>query len=571
MLYADMNYMDYSSKEEKMGLGRFIVISLILIASTVDSFKIEVDSITVESAASTFIPKDIPFLQILGCGIVWLEPLFLEEFPSSFRSLDVVSFRSGSIINNMDLTFLSTSPDDAQVKSVLIKAAPTVNDFDIEADSITVESAEEFPSSFRSLDVVSFRSGSIINNMDLTFLSTSPDDAQVKSVLIKAAPTVNDFDIEADSITVESAEEFPSSFRSLDVVSFRSGSIINNMDLTFLSTSPDDAQVKSVLIKAAPTVNDFDIEADSITVESAEEFPSSFRSLDVISFRSGSIINNMDLTFLSTSPDDAQIKTVLIKAAPTVNGFDIEADSITVESAEEFPSSFRSLDVISFRSGSIINNMDLTFLSTSPDDAQIKTVLIKAAPTVNGFDIEADSITVESAEEFPSSFRSLDVVSFRSGSIINNMDLTFLSTSPDDAQIKSVLIKAAPTVNGFDIEADSITVESAAFRQRASMIKGQLEPLYKRTFPSSFRSLNMVSFRNGSVINNMDLRFTGIFPNNTQIANVLINAASDVTGFDIETSSISVDGAFSSGVRHKISIVTASCLAVLSWLLSSQQ
>ncbi|KAM7377352.1 hypothetical protein PAMA_013915 [Pampus argenteus] len=72
--------------------------------------------------------------------------------------------------------------------------------------------------------------------------------------------------------------------------------------------------------------------------------------------------------------------------------------------------------------------------------------------------------------------------------------------------------------------------------------KVQLEPLYQRTFPSSFRSLDVLSFRNGSVINNMDLRFKGTFPNNTQIANVLINAASDVTGFDIETSSITVDG-----------------------------
>ncbi|GLD72698.1 gamete and mating-type specific protein A-like isoform X1 [Lates japonicus] len=75
------------------------------------------------------------------------------------------------------------------------------------------------------------------------------------------------------------------------------------------------------------------------------------------------------------------------------------------------------------------------------------------------------------------------------------------------------------------------------------MIKGQLEPLYRIEFPSSFRSLNVVEFSNGSIFNKMDLSFISTsVPNNTQIVSVLINAASNVTGFDIEGSSITVDG-----------------------------
>ncbi|GLD53726.1 cell wall protein DAN4-like isoform X1 [Lates japonicus] len=102
------------------------------------------------------------------------------------------------------------------------------------------------------------------------------------------------------------------------------------------------------------------------------------------------------------------------------------------------------------------------------------------------------------------------------------------------------------------------------------MIKGQLEPLYQTEFPSSYRSLNVVAFSGGSVITTMDLDFIStLAPNNTQIASVLINA--NVTGFDIEGSSITVDGISSSGVSHKISLFTASCLVLLSWLLSSQQ
>ncbi|XP_074479869.1 uncharacterized protein LOC141760718 [Sebastes fasciatus] len=118
---------------------------------------------------------------------------------------------------------------------------------------------------------------------------------------------------------------------------------------------------------------------------------------------------------------------------------------------------------------------------------------------------------------------------------------------------------------------DLLDPSSTAFINRASMIKRQLEPPLSMAF-SSFRALNVVSFSNGSIITNALLSFVNTsVPDNTQIANTLIQAASDITGFDIEISSISVNGISSSGVSHKISLVTASCLVLLSWLLSSQQ
>ncbi|CAB1441253.1 unnamed protein product [Pleuronectes platessa] len=80
-----------------------------------------------------------------------------------------------------------------------------------------------------------------------------------------------------------------------------------------------------------------------------------------------------------------------------------------------------------------------------------------------------------------------------------------------------------------------------------------------------------MKFSNGSIYNTCDLRFTGTsVPDNTAIADVLLKAASSVTGFDIEGSSITVEGIASSGVSQQISLVTASCLVLVSWLLSSQ-
>ncbi|AWP12771.1 putative cell wall protein DAN4-like [Scophthalmus maximus] len=69
-----------------------------------------------------------------------------------------------------------------------------------------------------------------------------------------------------------------------------------------------------------------------------------------------------------------------------------------------------------------------------------------------------------------------------------------------------------------------------------------LEPRYQNEFQSSFKSLDVVEFRSGSVYNTLCLTFQGSsVPSRTQIVNVLLNAASSVTNFDIEGSSITVD------------------------------
>ncbi|XP_038139439.1 uncharacterized protein LOC119782516 [Cyprinodon tularosa] len=119
---------------------------------------------------------------------------------------------------------------------------------------------------------------------------------------------------------------------------------------------------------------------------------------------------------------------------------------------------------------------------------------------------------------------------------------------------------------------DLLDSSSAAFQNRAGLLKSNLEPLYQREFSSSFRDFTVRSFSNGSIINNIDLKFAlATAPNNTQISEVLVNAASTITAFNIDTSSITVDGTqTSSGISHNISLITAFSMILLSWLLSSQ-
>ncbi|XP_037614766.1 bypass of stop codon protein 1-like [Sebastes umbrosus] len=145
---------------------------------------------------------------------------------------------------------------------------------------------------------------------------------------------------------------------------------------------------------------------------------------------------------------------------------------------------------------------------------------------------------------------------------------TSVTTTAEAMTTRRLIFRSAGETFTSDLQNPS----SAAFTRRASIIKTMIEPLYQEAFPS-FRTLMVLFFSNGSIINHSDLTFLSTsVPNGTQIIDVLVGAASNITAFNIDTTSISVDGIqVSSGVSHKIRLITASFLVLLSWLLSSQQ
>ncbi|KAF1380584.1 hypothetical protein PFLUV_G00165390 [Perca fluviatilis] len=142
------------------------------------------------------------------------------------------------------------------------------------------------------------------------------------------------------------------------------------------------------------------------------------------------------------------------------------------------------------------------------------------------------------------------------------------TTTTEAVTLRLLTFRSAGETFTIDLQNPSTT----AFTNRASIIKSTLEPFYKKEF-SSFRFLTVISFSSGSIISNLALAFSSTsIPNDTQIGSVLVRAASNITAFNVDTTSIFVDGTqVSSGVSHKISLITASFLVMLSWLLSSQQ
>ncbi|XP_017260884.1 uncharacterized protein YBL113C-like [Kryptolebias marmoratus] len=140
-------------------------------------------------------------------------------------------------------------------------------------------------------------------------------------------------------------------------------------------------------------------------------------------------------------------------------------------------------------------------------------------------------------------------------------------TTVEEIRIRRLRFRSA----GETFTPDLDSPMSTAYKNRAALIKSELEPYYRRSF-NSFRSLDVVSFSNGSIINILDLQFAlPSVPNATQIRDVLVAAARNVTAFNIDVNAIFVDGIQqSSGVNYKMSLITVLCMVLLSWLLSSQ-
>ncbi|KAK2863170.1 hypothetical protein Q5P01_002703 [Channa striata] len=150
-------------------------------------------------------------------------------------------------------------------------------------------------------------------------------------------------------------------------------------------------------------------------------------------------------------------------------------------------------------------------------------------------------------------------------------------TNTTTALTTTATTEAITSVNMFfktkeTFTSDLLDLSSPASISRTSLIDTIITPIYQSAF-SSFRSLEVTGYSNGSIRNDLKLRFASTsVPNNTQIGHVLIKAAPNITAFIVDTNSVFVnDAQVSNGVSHKISVITASCLLLLSWLLTNQQ
>ncbi|XP_032439881.1 deleted in malignant brain tumors 1 protein-like [Xiphophorus hellerii] len=84
---------------------------------------------------------------------------------------------------------------------------------------------------------------------------------------------------------------------------------------------------------------------------------------------------------------------------------------------------------------------------------------------------------------------------------------------------------------------------SVTFSNMSSLIKRQLEPFFQKKFSSAFLSMEVSTIRKSSLVHTVNLKFRGTsVPDDNEIRDVLMEAASSVVDFSIETKSISILG-----------------------------
>ncbi|RVE60559.1 hypothetical protein OJAV_G00182150 [Oryzias javanicus] len=329
----------------------------------------------------------------------------------------------------------------------------------------------------------------------------------------------------------------------------------------------------------------------------------------------------MDLSFNSTSvPTNLQVATVLMNAALKITAFDIEKDFLTVD-GESFLAQIAattveaaaSTTIATQRGGSVEPSTEELRTTTSPNLPTLTKLLYLSSPvTAATTTSEVTTVIEETFDEnlkdktspmfialekrvvatfeiiyrakFGALFFRCFIIEFRSSAVRaranftqavvgvefkSNLTSTQVPTSKD---VEAALIQAANSSVSYNVSLQIDSIKVIAFTQRAFLIKTTLEPYYQRAF-TSFLTITVTSFRNGSIYNTMDLRFVSTsVPSDFEVASVLMEAAPNITAFNIDMNSITVDGTeFSKGVSQKISLITVFCMVLASWLLSSQQ
>ncbi|XP_029587882.1 mucin-17 isoform X1 [Salmo trutta] len=280
----------------------------------------------------------------------------------------------------------------------------------------------------------------------------------------------------------------------------------------------------------------------------------SFNSLTVTKFRNGSIINTMNLAFRSSVLNSTKIGTILINSAQKITAFNIDTTTIKFNGTGGPTSAVLTITAVAGTTITQPTGEPATVPVTGPATTTTYVALTGVPDTSTG------ATTITTATPVIATVVTAAPTT-----------TTAAATTTSVATITLTTVSVEFTSKGETFISDLSTSSSQAFQTRASLIKTQLEPFYQSAF-TSFNSLTVIQFRNGSIINTMNLAFSSsAVPNSKEIDTVLIKAAHYITAFNINPTSVTVNGEVvtSSGISSKTSLFTASCLVVLSLLLSS--
>ncbi|XP_036814202.1 integumentary mucin C.1-like isoform X3 [Oncorhynchus mykiss] len=516
-----------------------------------------------------------------------LEPFYRSAF-TSFNSLDVTEFSSGSIINTVNVAFSSPSvPNITEIGTVLINAAQNITALEIDPNSVTVNStaaATKTLTSAITTSGLSTRTGEPTTSV--TSVSTM-SGASTTAVTAEPAATV----IDAPTTTASPATS------SVPPTT----SVTTTVAGTTTTTTGEPVTVPATVTTTRPTTTTTTYVAPTTTV-SRTTSPLSTTSTASTTTTNATTTTTTPITTTSTATTTTATTTTTtahLQPAPLVS-FVIQ--QVFVEALNDPQSTqFQELaititavfDVIYKAKYGILfirtivlgftpifhSRMDaetqaevqLVFNQTStqsvPEVTDIRDTLKEAVanPNITFGNISVDVTTI--IVQVPTTNKNTTTTATP---VITTAIITTTTTETTVVPLTKVTVVFRSSGETFTSELSNTS--SQAFQTRALLIRTQLDPFYRSAF-TSFNSLDVTEFSSGSIINTMNLAFrSSSVPNSMEIGTVLINAAQKITAFNIDPTSVRVNdtAVTSSGISSKTSLCTAFFLVVLSLLLSSQ-
>ncbi|XP_066508714.1 mucin-1 [Hoplias malabaricus] len=193
--------------------------------------------------------------------------------------------------------------------------------------------------------------------------------------------------------------------------------------------------------------------------------------------------------------------------------------------------------VLRFRSGSVITDTEVDFSSneTLPSPSSVKDVVVEAANNSTlGFNITADSVNVSTAiipTQAPSDTQTTIFSSANQTTV-----LTSASTTTKPASAFNVIFSINRT---FDSNLSNST--SPQFKALADNITTQISPFFQASFPKNFLGMQVLEFRNGSIVTTLEVLFSSGTVTQGQVYDTILNAVKNGNlSFSVIPSSISV-------------------------------
>ncbi|XP_055794973.1 mucin-5AC-like [Salvelinus fontinalis] len=456
-----------------------------------------------------------------------LEPFYRTAF-TSFNSLTVTEFSSGSIINTVNVAFSSSSvPNITEIGTVLINAEHNITALDIDPSSVTV------------------------NSTAAPATSTVPPTTSVTTTVAGATTATT-----GEPVTVPAT--VPTTRPTTTTTTYVAPTTTVSRTTSPLSTTTSTAPTTTTTNAPATTTTTPTTTTSTTITTTAHLQPAPLVSFVIQQVFVEALNDPQSTQFQELAVTITAVFDVIYKAKygiffirTTVLGFrpifrsrmDAETQAeVQLVFNETSTQSVPEVTDISNTLKEAVTNPNITFGNLSVD---VTTVTVKV-PTTN-----ANTTTMATP-------------------VITTSIIT--TTTTETAAVALTKLTVVFRSRGETFTSDLSNTSSQAFQSRALLIKTQLEPFYRTAF-TSFNSLTVTEFSSGSIINTMNLAFSSSsVPNSMDIGTVLINAAQKITAFNIDPTSVTVNSTAvtSSGGSSKTSLFTAFFLVVLSLLLSSQ-